>query len=138
MTNIDAINPLDDRFIDLIVEGEMSPAELRAAIDRLDGQPDGWKRCAGVSGSQVLARFIPIVATGGTTTAGVPIRIFTGRYSNPQWPSVDTRSDRGGRHRGLIRSGLGGPRSQAVGGRRRDCYGSWRSKCILTGEWIPP
>ncbi len=46
MTKPDAINPLDDRFIDRIVDGDLTPAELRAAIDCLDREPDGWKRCA--------------------------------------------------------------------------------------------
>jgi hypothetical protein len=40
------MTPLDDNFIDRIVEGGLTPAQLRAAIDRLEGQPDGWKRCA--------------------------------------------------------------------------------------------
>jgi hypothetical protein len=46
MTRPDAINPLDDSFIDRIVDGALTPAELRAAIGRLDSEPDGWKRCA--------------------------------------------------------------------------------------------
>jgi hypothetical protein len=45
MTNLDATNPLDDRFIDRIVDGAMSPVELQAAIDCLDREPEGWKRC---------------------------------------------------------------------------------------------
>jgi hypothetical protein len=46
MTKPEAINPRDDRFIDRIVDGALTPAELRAAIERLDRQPDGWRRCA--------------------------------------------------------------------------------------------
>ena len=46
MTDIDAIPPPDDVLIDRIVDGTLSPAELRAAIDRLEGIPHGWKRCA--------------------------------------------------------------------------------------------
>jgi hypothetical protein len=46
MTKHDAINPLNDRLVDRIVDGELTPAELRAAIDCLDREPDGWKRCA--------------------------------------------------------------------------------------------
>ncbi len=45
MKRLEATNPLDDRFIDRIVDGELTPAELRAAIDFLDREPDGWKRC---------------------------------------------------------------------------------------------
>jgi hypothetical protein len=46
MTKLDAIQPLDDRFIDRIVDGTLTPAELRGAIELLDREPDGWKRCA--------------------------------------------------------------------------------------------
>jgi hypothetical protein len=45
MTKLDANNPLNDPFIDRIVDGELTPAELSVAIDRLDHEPDGWKRC---------------------------------------------------------------------------------------------
>jgi hypothetical protein len=45
MTEPDAINPGLDRFIDQIVDGALTPAELRAAVDRLEREPDGWKRC---------------------------------------------------------------------------------------------
>src|SRR5262249_31535358 len=46
MIDLDAITPLDDDLIDRIVDGTLSPAERRAAIDRLDRLPAGWKRCA--------------------------------------------------------------------------------------------
>jgi hypothetical protein len=46
MTEPDASNPGLDRFIDQIVDGALTPAELRAAVDRLEREPDGWKRCA--------------------------------------------------------------------------------------------
>ena len=36
----------DNRFFDRLVDGEISAAELREAIGRLDQSPDGWKRCA--------------------------------------------------------------------------------------------
>ncbi len=40
-------NPLrDDDLIDRIVDGELSPTELGAALDRLEREADGWKRCA--------------------------------------------------------------------------------------------
>jgi hypothetical protein len=38
--------PLTDAFFDRIVDGDLSPAELRVAFDRLEREPDGWKRCA--------------------------------------------------------------------------------------------
>ncbi len=46
MNDFDLAHPVDDTFIDRIVDGELSPAELRAALDRLDREPDGWKRCS--------------------------------------------------------------------------------------------
>ena len=68
MTDLDAIPPPDDDFIDRIVDGTLTPAELRAAIDRLDREPDGWKRCAaGVSRSPVLARVVPCDGRAGRT-----------------------------------------------------------------------
>ena len=45
MTQLDVINPLNDDLIDQIVDGALNPAQLRAAIDCLDREPDGWKRC---------------------------------------------------------------------------------------------
>jgi hypothetical protein len=46
MTDLDPLKPLGYELIDRIVDGELTPAELRAAIDRLDREPDAWKRCA--------------------------------------------------------------------------------------------
>jgi hypothetical protein len=46
MTDPDSIAPLDAEFIDRIVEGGLTPIELRRAIDRLDRDPEGWKRCS--------------------------------------------------------------------------------------------
>ncbi|HKI17708.1 MAG TPA: hypothetical protein VKA15_07495 [Isosphaeraceae bacterium] len=46
MTDLDPLKPLSDDLIDRILDGELTPAELRAAIDRLDREPDAWKRCA--------------------------------------------------------------------------------------------
>ena len=39
-------SPADVALIDRIVDGGMTPEELRAAVSRLDITPDGWKRCA--------------------------------------------------------------------------------------------
>ncbi|HEX3448255.1 MAG TPA: hypothetical protein VHS97_08360 [Isosphaeraceae bacterium] len=46
MTKLDVINPLNDDLIDQIVDGALTSAQLRAVIDMLDREPDGWKRCA--------------------------------------------------------------------------------------------
>jgi hypothetical protein len=46
MTELDAFPPIDDGFIDRIVDGALTTAELRTAVERLDRDPGGWKRCA--------------------------------------------------------------------------------------------
>ena len=46
MNDPDPQAPLSDAFLDRIVDGGLAPAELRAAIDLLGREPDGWKRCA--------------------------------------------------------------------------------------------
>jgi hypothetical protein len=46
MTEPETMTPLDDDFIDRIVDGTLTPAQLRTAMDQLEGQPDGWKCCA--------------------------------------------------------------------------------------------
>ncbi len=46
MTDPDPMTPMTDAFLDRIVDGELSPGELREAIERLESEPDGWKRCA--------------------------------------------------------------------------------------------
>jgi hypothetical protein len=45
MTDHDTSLPLDD-CIDRIVDGDLTAAELRAIVARLDSEPAGWKRCA--------------------------------------------------------------------------------------------
>jgi hypothetical protein len=37
---------VDDALIDRIVDGEMTAEEFRAAVLRIESDPDGWKRCA--------------------------------------------------------------------------------------------
>jgi hypothetical protein len=45
MTDPDSTSSHDDDIIDRIVDGDLGPTELGAALDRLDREPDGWKRC---------------------------------------------------------------------------------------------
>jgi hypothetical protein len=37
---------VDDRLIDRLVDGALSDAERRRVLNRLDAEPDGWRRCA--------------------------------------------------------------------------------------------
>ncbi len=46
MNHAEPSEPISDTFLDRLVDGELSPAELRGAIQSLDSEPDGWKRCA--------------------------------------------------------------------------------------------
>jgi hypothetical protein len=38
--------PLDDRLLDALVEDELDEPERRALLERLEAEPQGWKRCA--------------------------------------------------------------------------------------------
>jgi len=42
----DTPQDLDDATLDLLVDGELSPAARRELLARLDGIPGGWRRCA--------------------------------------------------------------------------------------------
>jgi hypothetical protein len=46
MTDPNSLAHLSDADLDRLVDGALSPAELRKALDRLALEPDGWKRCA--------------------------------------------------------------------------------------------
>jgi hypothetical protein len=45
MTAPEKALPLDDVFFDRIVDGSLSPTQLRDSIERLDREPGAWKRC---------------------------------------------------------------------------------------------
>jgi hypothetical protein len=45
MKALDQDLPIDDALIDRVVDGGMSPEELRGALERLERDPGGWKRC---------------------------------------------------------------------------------------------
>ena len=40
------LEPSIQALIDRMIDGEMSPEQLRTCIQRLDSTPDGWRRCA--------------------------------------------------------------------------------------------
>jgi hypothetical protein len=37
---------VDDRLLDLLVDGELAEPERRVLLARLEAEPDGWRRCA--------------------------------------------------------------------------------------------
>jgi hypothetical protein len=94
MTDPDPTAPLNDDFIDRIVDGALTPGELRAAIDRLDREPDGWKRCA-VAFLETQCwreafRASEPPAGADVEVASRPIRLTAGRRSRPHgsWRSA--------------------------------------------------
>lgn len=46
MIDPEPVTGIDDAFLDRLVDGGLSAAEFRAAVARLEREPDGWKRCA--------------------------------------------------------------------------------------------
>jgi hypothetical protein len=46
MIDSDNDPPVDDVFFDRIVDGVLTAVQLRAAVERLEREPGGWKRCA--------------------------------------------------------------------------------------------
>jgi hypothetical protein len=91
MIELDAITPRDQELIDRMVEGALRPAELRAAIERLDRLPDGWKRCAAAFlEAQFWHEAFRAVGDSGknqperllASISGAPNRVSR---SNPRW-----------------------------------------------------
>jgi anti-sigma factor RsiW len=46
LDNQDNRNVPDDRLVDRLVDGELPDAERRLLLQRLETEPDGWRRCA--------------------------------------------------------------------------------------------
>ena len=46
MNRVFSSDPSDLTLLDLLVDGELSPAEKRELFTKLDQHPDGWRRCA--------------------------------------------------------------------------------------------
>jgi hypothetical protein len=80
---------VDQALIDRIVDGRMTPGELRAAVDRLERDPDGWKRCAlAFLESQVLNESFRTLGRPQTNDAGGPailLRLAPPRHARHRW-----------------------------------------------------
>jgi hypothetical protein len=46
MNDPESLPSVTDAFLDRIVDGWLTPTQFREAIDRLEREPGGWKRCA--------------------------------------------------------------------------------------------
>ena len=128
MSDFDLAHPVDDTFIDRIVDGDLSPAELRAALDRLDREPDGWKRCcARISRSPVLEPDIPRARRHADRFRQQ--QRHRRRRRHPQRaarnPALADARDRGRYRRRCLRARLAGPpagrRAQPRSGRDSAC-----------------
>ena len=112
MTEIDALPPSDD-LIDRIVDGALTPAELRAAIDQVDRMPDGWKRCAAAFleaqcwRESLRTMGEPARPQDAGQSLHFPITVPKARHAAGRW--VRARKGGGDRRR-FVRDGLAGPR----------------------------
>ena len=114
-------SPLDDGFIDRIVDGELTPAELRAAIDRLDREPDGWKRCAlAFLEAQCWRESFRALGRIGNIASRAPLVVRSSGQSvvGKDAPPLAPRLDRGRDCRGVVCHGLGGPCGPVMARRR--------------------
>ncbi len=58
----DSFENIDDRLLDRLVDGELSPQEYREVLSQLDQMPNGWRRCAhAFLESQALGQSLPLV-----------------------------------------------------------------------------
>ena len=138
MTKPDANDPLDDRLIDQIVDGDLTPAELRAAIERLDRQPDGWKRCAmAFLEAQCISESFRSLEPAASSSPALGDFLGYGR-SHGGGPSLDTEPDCRRDHGGLIRPGLAGPRGPAVVGGPANQHGPGHGESGAARRWLAP
>jgi hypothetical protein len=76
-------------LIDRIVDGGMTADDLRAAVARLERDPDGWKRCAlAFLESQVLNESFRTLGQAQTNDAGgpaIPLRLASARRGHHRW-----------------------------------------------------
>lgn len=66
-------DPLDPALLDLLVDGELSPAEERALLLRLEAAPEGWRHCAlAFLEAQAWKRAMRVETGGAAATALAP------------------------------------------------------------------
>ncbi len=108
---------LDDDFLDRIVDGGLTPTELRAAIDRLDREPDGWKRC-GLAFLEAQCWRESFRALGqpteGSGRGGIADHATSHSASPTAISRLATPHHRGRDRRGLVRVGVARPPGSTV------------------------
>ncbi|MBA2113024.1 hypothetical protein [Bremerella alba] len=58
----DSSNHIEDRQLDRLVDGELTPQEYREVLSQLEQVPNGWRRCAhAFLESQALGQSLPLV-----------------------------------------------------------------------------
>jgi hypothetical protein len=78
-------------LIDQIVDGTLTPAELRAAIDSLERIPDGWKRCAAAFleaqcwRESFRALGEPALSLGERISARTGLKSTRAKRATPRW-----------------------------------------------------
>lgn len=78
--------PLDDRLLDRLVDGELSPEEYAAVLRSLGDAPDGWRRCAlAFLEAQAWRRELGL-ATGQTPSPAAPPLIVRPTAAAKRWP----------------------------------------------------
>ena len=127
MTKLDITKPLSDDLIDQIVDGVLAPSQLRDAIDCLDRDPDGWKRCAlAFLEAQCWRESLRLVGDPKSTsfTAEVYVVHTKQRPSEPNRSALAGQGFCGlGRGR-LVRAWLAGPSSSIPAATGRNYRGA--------------
>ncbi len=117
MTDLDPLKPLSDEFIDRIVDGELTPAELRDAVDRLDRRARGLEALRiGVSRSPMLARVVTGYRSTNATSSRLAhvVDLAGDRAIESNAGKLAAQGNRGRDGRRVVRAGLGGPHLAAV------------------------
>jgi hypothetical protein len=90
MNNPDVTLPMGDDLYDLIVDGKLTAAELRAALERLDNEPDGWKRCTlafleAQCWRQTFLQLGEMPAAGNAPSQSLTAPFSAGRRTRSHW-----------------------------------------------------
>jgi hypothetical protein len=74
-------SPADDRFLNRLVDGELSDVERRDLLLRFENEPDGWRRCAlaFLEDQNWRETFGPLAATAPATARPVIVPDNPGR-----------------------------------------------------------
>jgi len=81
--------PIEDRQFDLLVDGELSAAQRRELLARLDAEPGGWRRCAlAFLESQAWREDLGAAVRPASVPAEMPTPAVSRRRGTPRWVAV--------------------------------------------------